>query len=130
MKKSHLYPIWAALFAVCAGLGFLPAPEGSLKVLCILLSVAFFVPPLMLIRIGDRQDIALVRILSAMALTADLVLLVLNILSASFSETVGTILHCVLIIAGSPLICSQCWALVLFLWAFSMLYAHQELNKA
>lgn len=130
MKRSHLYIIWGALFALCAGLGFLPAPEGGLKALCLVLSAAFFLPPLLLIRSGHRETVALVRNLAALALALDLILLVLNILSASFSEAVGTVLHCILVIAGSPLICSRCWALVLFLWAFVLHYGNRELKTA
>ena len=129
MKKSLLYAIWGLLFAVCAGLGFLPEPQGAVKALCTVLSAVFFVPPLILIHFGDRPTVTLVRNLAALALVVALVLLVLNILSASFSETAGTVLHYMLVIAASPLVCSQRWGLVLFLWAFVMLDGHQELKK-
>ena len=129
MKRSYLYLIWAALFALCAGLGFLPNPVGGVKALCIVASVAFFVPPMVIIRGGHRPAVMLVRNLALVALALDLVLLVLNILSASFSESVGTMLHYVLVIAASPMVCARVWALVLFLWAFVLQYANRELKK-
>lgn len=129
MKNSVLYAIWAVLFAVCAALGFLPEPEGALKVLCVVLSVAFFVPPMLLVRKGQRHTTQLVRNLAFLALLIAVVLLVLNILSASFSETAGIILHCVLVIAASPMVCSRYWALTLFLWAYLMLHCRSELKK-
>ena len=129
MKKNALYILWAALFAVCAGLGFIREPAGAVKALCVMLSLAFFVPPMILVRSGDVHTLKLVRNLSALALLTAAVLLVLNILSASFSEAVGTILHYVLIIATSPMICSRYWALTLFLWAYVMLDCRKQLKK-
>ena len=129
MKKTVLYVLWGVLFAVCAGLGFIPEPEGALKWLCTGLSVAFFVPPMLLARSGDRNTVALVRLLALMALILASVLLVLNILSSSFSEMTGIILHYVLIVAASPLICSRFWALTLFLWAYLMLYCGKKLKQ-
>ena len=129
MKDSLLYTLWAVLFALCAALGFLPEPEGSLKVLCLLLSVAFFLPPAVLAYRGSRRNIQIIRNLSALALLTAAVLLVLNILSASFSQQTGLILHYILVIATSPMICSRYWALILFLWAYLMLHCHKKLKE-
>lgn len=129
MKKTVLYVLWGILFAVCAGLGFIPEPEGAVKWLCVSLSVLFFVPPMLLARSGDRATVMLVRNLALLALLLAAALLVLNILSASFSEMTGIILHYVLIVAASPMICSQYWALTLFLWAYLMLYCRKKLKN-
>ena len=129
MKNSVLYILWAVLFALCGALGFLPEPEGSEKVLCLLLSVAFFLPPAVLVYRGDRRDIQIIRNLSALALLTAAVLLVLNILSASFSQMAGLILHCILVVATSPMVCSRYWALILFLWAYLMLHCHKKLKE-
>ena len=129
MKKTVLYVLWGILFAVCAGLGFIPEPEGAVKWRCVSLSVLFFVPPTLLARSGDRATVMLVRNLALLALLLAAALLVLNILSASFSEMTGIILHYVLIVAASPMICSQYWALTLFLWAYLMLYCRKKLKE-
>ena len=66
---------------------------------------------------SEKQDALLIRNLSALSLTLTLVLLILNFLLAFSSETLGQILHYVLIIVSCPMICSGHWALSLFLWA-------------
>lgn len=117
MKRKILYPLWAVLFILCAGLGFIPEPEAITAKALSVLSVAFFVPPALLLYRSEKQDALLIRNLSALSLTLTLVLLILNFLLAFSSETLGQILHYVLIIVSCPMICSGHWALSLFLWA-------------
>ena len=121
MKNHTLLALWGGLFALCAGLGFIPEPEGVLKGLMVTVSIAFFVPGLLLIRLstrtGDRHTLTLIRNLSAASLGLTVVLLIANFLSVSASETVGNILHSILVIVSSPMVCSGYWVLSLFLWA-------------
>ena len=60
---------------------------------------------------------ALVRDLSIVSLSLSVLLLIANFLSAFHSELLGNILHGVLVVVSSPMICSGHWALSLFLWA-------------
>lgn len=121
VTKKVLFSLWGGLFIVCAGLGFIPEPSGVLRGLLTGFSVLFFVPPaLLLYRAKKEQDDGprlLVRNLSALSLLLTLILLVLNFLTALGSETLGRFLYSVLVIASSPMVCSGCWALSLFLWA-------------
>ena len=121
MKNRILYVLWGALFILCAALGFIPEPAGAGRLLLTLASLLFFLPPAMLIRsarkTGSRSQLALMRNLSALSLGLTAVLLILNFLTAFHSETLGNILHAVLVIVSSPMICSGHWALSLFLWA-------------
>ena len=117
MNTKWLWTLWAVLFSLCAGLGFIPAPEGALNVLMTLLSLLFFLPPCLLLRSADRAAAKLIRNLSAMSLALTLVLLILNFATAFSSEQLGLVLHYVLVIVSSPMICSGHWALSLFLWA-------------
>ena len=121
MKNRILYILWGALFILCAALGFIPEPAGAGRLLLTLASLLFFLPPAMLIRsarkTGSRSQLALMRNLSALSLGLTAVLLILNFLTAFRSETLGNILHAVLVIVSSPMICSGHWALSLFLWA-------------
>lgn len=121
MKNRILYVLWGALFILCAALGFIPEPAGAGRLLLTLASLLFFLPPAMLIRsarkTGSRSQLALMRNLSALSLGLTAVLLILNFLTAFRSETLGNILHAVLVIVSSPMICSGHWALSLFLWA-------------
>ena len=133
MKKSALYILWAGLFSICAGLGFIPDPEGSGRVFLTLVSLAFFVPPAVLLyRAREEKDAftaQLIRNLSAMSLLLTAVLLVVNVASAFRSEIWGNIVHTVLVIVSSPMICSGYWALSLFLWACLLVVSMKQLKK-
>lgn len=117
MNKKTLFAAWAVLFVLCAGLGFIPEPQGFAKAVLVMLSVAFFVPPILLLRQGDQDTRKLVRNLSALSLGLTLVLLVLNFLSVRMPEAVGDMLHGMLVMVSSPMVCSQYWVLSMFLWA-------------
>ena len=132
MKKSVLYALWGGMFALCAGLGFIPEPEGFVKGLLTVLSVAFFIPPFLLIHQSagkDRKTLNLILNLSIASLVLTVVVLVLNLMTLTASETVGNILYYILVIVSSPMVCSQYWALGLFLWACLMIVCTKELKK-
>lgn len=129
MKKSFLLALWGGMFILCAGLGFVPAPTGAARVFLTLLAVAFFVPPALLLRTGDRDMVKLVRNLAALSLGVTGLLLALNFLTALGSETLGNVLHGILTIVSSPMICSGYWALSLFLWACLLMGSFKVLSK-
>lgn len=121
MKSQFLYALWGALFILCAGLGFIPEPAGVLRVLLTGLSILFFLPPAVLVWNGrrekDRQTLMLVRNLSIVSLGLSVGLIIANFLMAFRSELLGDILHGVLVVVSSPMICSGHWAMSLFFWA-------------
>lgn len=133
MSKKFLYALWGGLFILCAGLGFIPEPSGAADVLMTALSLAFFVPPALLLyragREGDRNTQKLVCCLSALSLGLTLVLLVLNFLTVFRSEFVGNVLHYILVIVSSPMICSGHWAMSLFFWACLLMVSLGQLRK-
>ena len=129
MKKSYLLALWGGMFILCAGLGFVPDPTGAWRVFLTLLAVAFFVPPALLLRTGDRDMVKLVRNLAALSLGTTGLLLALNFLMALGSETLGNALHAILTIVSSPMICSGYWALSLFLWACLLMGSFKVLSK-
>lgn len=133
MKQKTLFALWGALFILCAGLGFIPEPEGFLKFLMILLSVGFFAVGWLILyharRSGDRRSLSLVRNLSAFSLGLTLLLLVGSFLSLGASELLGNLLHSVLTIVSSPMLCSQYWALSMFMWACLLLTAQSWLKN-
>ena len=122
MKNKTLYIIWAALFALCAVLGFFRETVTEGKWLMTLLSVLFFAPPAVLLwrskKNGDNHTRLLLRNLSGASLAITLVLLVVNFLSVLGSAWVGTVLNALLTILAVPMVCSGYWALSIFLWAF------------
>ena len=121
MKSQFLYALWGALFILCAGLGFIPEPARVLRVLLTGLSILFFLPPAVLVWNGrrekDRQTLMLVRNLSIVSRGLSVGLIIANFLMAFRSELLGDILHGVLVVVSSPMICSGHWAMSLFFWA-------------
>ena len=97
MKKQALFGLWAAGFIVCAALGFIPEPEGSVRTVLTLLSYLFFAPPAALlygaVKTADKHTIALVRNLSLSSLALTSLLLILNFLSVMDSEAMGNFLY-------------------------------------
>ncbi len=133
MNQKILYALWGGLFVLCAGLGFIPEPEGALRVVLTILSVGFFLPGALLLyqaqKGADRNTQRLIRNLSVLSLGLTLALLVLNVLSALLSETAGDVLYAMLIIVSSPMVCSGYWVLSLFLWACLLMGSLRSLRK-
>ena len=133
LNKTTLFALWGGMFILCAGLGFIPAPEGTLKWVLVGLSLAFFIPPAFLLRLSiqnkDRPALALIRNLSALSLGLTLAAIIANFLSFRGSETLGNVLYGVLIIVSSPMICGQYWLLSLFLWACLLMVSISHLLK-
>ena len=121
MKNRFLYALWGALFILCAGLGFIPESDGALKLLRTGLSVLFFLPPALLIwkarQERNRAALLLVRNLSIVSLSLSVALIIANFLTVFRSQLLGDILHGILVVVSSPMICSGHWAMSLFLWA-------------
>lgn len=133
MKDKQLYFIWGGMYVLCAGLGFIPEPAGLGKALLVLASIGFFVPAGMLlyrsVTAGDRKTLKLFRNLSLLWLGITLVLLVVNLLSARGPQWLGNVLHALLVIVSSPMICSQHWVAVLFLWACLLMVSLRYLKR-
>jgi cytochrome c biogenesis protein CcdA len=133
MNKKLLLISWAGLFIVCAALGFIPEPDGAFRLVCTGLSLVFFLPPAALLYVSGKQkdsDTAmLIRNLSALSLGLTLVLLILNFLTALRSEFLGQVLHYILVIVSSPMVCSGHWALSLFLWACLLMASLRESRR-
>ena len=124
MTKKSLYVIWAVLFAICAGLGFLPNPEGLDKWICVVMALLFFAPPAGILFLSWRgkswEDIRLVRNLSLGSLAVTLAVLVASFLTWAAPVWVGDVLYAILVIVTAPMVCSQFWILSLVLWAAIM----------
>ena len=133
MKKSVLFALWGVLFALCAGFGFVSNPGAAGGILMTMLSVAFFAPPALLLRQAaaqkDRPLAQLIRNLSAASLALTLVLIIANFLSAFGGAALGNILHSLLVILSTPMVCSRYWVLSLFLWACLMVSSVNILKR-
>ena len=133
MNTTAYYALWAGLFLLCAGLGFIPEPQGFGKFCLVLLSIGFFIPPALLLRHAEKKDdaynIRLVRNLAFTSLILTLVLIIANFMSVLAPEAVGNILYTLLAIVSAPMVCSQYWVLSLFGWACLMIYGTTLLRK-
>lgn len=129
MNQKLLFTLWGVLYAVCAALGFAADPGAAAGILMTILSIAFFLPPLLLIRSGKRPALELVRNLSAIWLVATVLLIIGNIASVNDSVLVGNILHCLLVVISSPMICGRYWVIALFGWAYLLLDSMNQLKK-
>lgn len=130
MKQSSLMAVWGIFYIICAGLGFIPEPEGAVRIFLTVISVLFFVPPAILLHDAfvqrDRKTLLLIRRLSALSLGVTLVLLIANFLTALAGEWLGNIMHALLVICSAPMFCSNYWVLSLFLWAVLLVASMQK----
>lgn len=129
MKKKDLYIVWAGLFALCAGLGFIHQPSEPMKALMVMVSLAFFVTPVWLLHKGSRQDALIIRIISIASLALTTLALVANVLSVRASALVGDLVYAVMIVVSTPMVCSQFWAVSIFIWACLMLWSFRKTKK-
>lgn len=130
MKKKILYIVWAVLYCLCVGLGFVNDPTGGEKVFLLILSIGFFVPPYWLYFLArkenSRKTVLVLRLISIGILALTLLFLILTFLSVNFSEQAGLVLGVLLTMFSAPMVCSQVWALPLFLWAILMMLTFQR----
>lgn len=133
MKKSTLLALWGACYILCAGLGFLEEPQGATRAALFFSSIAFFVPPAMLLYRGKKRDdtdsVKLVRRLSALSLAATVVLLIASIVTAVGSDELGSVMHILLGLVSVPMFCSNFWVVSLFLWAVLLLASGKKRKK-
>lgn len=121
MKNSMLYILWAVFYVMCAIVSLAPLPGTAGAVFSALLSCLFFVPGAVLVYRGIREKnrklLRTVRVISLVSLGLTFALLVTSFLTVLASETLGNILHVVLLMVSVPMISSGYWVVSLFLWA-------------
>ena len=133
MKYKYLYILWAGMYLLCAGLGFLPNPEGAAYWLLFGIGMMFFVPPGVIlcqaIRSEDKKQVKAVMRISISWLSVMLVMLVVNFLSISATEAVGTAMYYLLVVMASPMVCSQIWVAPMFAFGCLLTASVQYLRK-
>ena len=121
MKKVILYCIWAALYILCFILGCIPASGAGQATAMTVMSIIFFIPGIVLLvdslRKQDKPLLVQLRWISGLSLGLTVVMLIVNFLSVTASQTAGTVLYYLLGIVSVPMFCSQHYVLSLFLWA-------------
>ena len=133
MKEKLLYAVWAALYILCVGLGFIQEPEGLGKAVLVLIAIGFFVPGGILlydgIRSQNRKAVKRIRIICLLSLGLTLGMLLLNLVSFAFPETWGEPLYELLLLVSAPMICGQYWVMSMFLWACLLFCSFKKLPK-
>ena len=133
MSNKSLYSLWGVLFIICAALGFIPVISDGVQTVFTVLSILFFLPPVVLLyragKANERNVAMLIRNFSLASLGLTLLVLILSVLTAVQSEFLGDMLHGILTIVSTPMICSGYWVLSLFLWACLLIYSLQCLRK-
>lgn len=130
MKRSTLWLLWGVFYIICAGLGFIPQPEGIVRAMLFLLSLLFFVPPGVLLhearQHSDRALLRRMRILALASLILTQLMLIASILTAPYSERLGTAMHILLGLVSAPMFCSNYFVVPLFLWAVVLIMSFQK----
>jgi uncharacterized BrkB/YihY/UPF0761 family membrane protein len=137
MKEKILYGIWACLYIICVGFGFIPEPAGFGKAILVLIGISFFVPGAIVLYDGIRQKnrkaVVRIRVISIISLLLTLIFIVVNVMAVNASQSTAEVLFEILALVSSPMICCQYWAVSLFLWACllsaSVLYCPKKNRK-
>lgn len=137
MTKKTLYALWAALYILCAGLGFIPGFSATVSPVAqsalTALALLFFLPPAWLLVLAARQQdtetLRRMRNLSALSLGLTLLVLVCGLAFAMAGDTVGIFFHVLLILVSSPMVCGGYWVVSLFLWACLLMVSLSTLRK-
>lgn len=129
MNRHFWYYVWLFLFLITAAVGFMPAQEGIVRFLRIVLAVVFFLPPLVLLKKGDKQDAKRIFVLSLLSLCLTVLTILVSVICARGSAALGNFLHGVLIIVSAPMVCAQVWVVSLFLWACLMFASRGRYGK-
>jgi hypothetical protein len=110
------------MFVLTTALGFaFPEVEnGWGRVGLALIAVLFFLPPGLVLdqakAAGHRFHVRLVGFLALGSLLLTVVLLALTLISFIWSDALANALYAALVIVSSPMICSNLYAISLFLW--------------
>ena len=129
MNQKTLFALWGGFFVLCAGLGFVQDRSPLMTAA----AVVFFLPPWVLLyragKAGDIHTLQLIRNLAALSLGLTALLLAVNFAAALGSRLLGDLVHVLLVVISSPMVCSGRWALSLFLWACLLMASMKEIRK-
>ena len=121
VKELILYAAWLCLYILCVGLGTVEAVEGAGKVFFVLTSLVFFLPGIVLLVLGrkeqNRKMILRVRIAAICSLSLTVAVFCANVIAVGASGQVGNFLNDLLNLVSAPMFCAQYWVLSLFCWA-------------
>lgn len=132
-RTKKIWISWGVLYLICTLCGFFSAPDGVWYGVQVLLSLGFFVPPVLLVYHGVTQKsirlLKAIRLLSILSLSLTLGMILVNFLAINASSAWGKVLYWLLIVVSTPMICSQAWVIGLFGWACLLMASITYLKK-
>ena len=121
VKEWILYAAWLCLYILCVGLGTVEEVDGSAKVFFVLTALIFFIPGIILLVLGKKQQnkkmVLRVRLIAICSLVLTVAVFCATVLAVGSSAQMGSFLHDLLNLVSAPMFCSQYWILSLFGWA-------------
>ena len=132
-NTKKLWLLWGVMYLLCAACSFTKAGQGdSIGVMLMLLGMAFFVPPALLIAYSVKKkrmkQLKYIRNLSAASLILTLVMIILSFATAD-AGMLGTVMNWILAILSVPMLCSQIWLIGIFGWACLLMTTLTYLQK-
>lgn len=118
MYKNTAYGVWSGLFVICVGLSLL----GNSPTVKNIFAVLFFLPPMLLIFLGEAKRIFYI---SAAALGLSALCLISIFLSA---QSEGLALTIVTSIAAVPMLLCTYWPESLFFWACLLIGSRKKMK--
>ena len=119
-KEWILYAAWLCLYILCVGLGTVEEVDGSAKVFFVLTALIFFIPGIILLVLGKKQQnkkmVLRVRLIAICSLALTVIAFCANIFAVGASGQTGALLHDLLNVVSAPMFCSQYWIVSLFCW--------------
>ena len=121
VKEWILYAAWLCLYILCVGLGSVEEAEGIAKVFFVLTALIFFIPGIILLVLGKKQQnkkmVLRVRFIAICSLVLTVAVFCATVLAVGSSAQIGSFLPDLLNLVSAPMFCSQYWILSLFGWA-------------
>ena len=120
VKEWILYAAWLCLYILCVGLGTVEEVEGAGKVFFVLTALIFFIPGIILLVLGKKQQnkkmVLRVRLIAICSLGLTVAVFCATVLAVGSSAQMGSFLHDLLNLVSAPMFCSQYWIVSLFCW--------------
>ena len=120
VKEWILYAAWLCLYILCVGLGTVEEVDGSAKVFFVLTALIFFIPGIILLVLGKKQQnkkmVLRVRLIAICSLVLTVAVFCATVLAVGSSAQMGSFLHDLLNLVSAPMFCSQYWIVSLFCW--------------
>ena len=133
MTNKTLFIVWGGYCILCLALSAIPAPQGALYGLLMLIGLGFFVPGGVLLyragKAGNKKILTFIRNLSFFSLVLTVVALLLNFASPVMPSWAGDLLYVLLVVVSVPMICTRVWILSLLMWAVFLMTARHFLKK-